>query len=698
MYDARAQREALLERAQALLTRYLQRYWYRAVQAGGNLSDLFVTVEELSAELEVGHLSPPVDFDPPEEIEADLASLRARERVERDPKGPIGRLMERAGLGEEECELMQILSAIQGSPGLLRACTFAWADFSLKQPTVGFILELLSDDAAHRDRLARALSPEGALRRLRLIQLGEDRRWQPATPLLARPLFLPDAAQRFLEGHPPRGELYPMGAVTLEAEGPRPEALILHEPQRLNRLLSAAARVTERVPIALVGAPGSGRRTTGRAYALAAGRALLVIELSALPWELESFEAQLSATLRDALLSDALPLLRCESLTDGNDRRVVVLARVLKTFDQPALLSVGEDSLLRVSDTLPELRVVRFTDAPNSVRQRLYQHLLTQHGFEVTPAATVELVDTYKLRPGDMSRALEDIRLTHEGPALPTADFDQAVRRQIRTNLSALADPVSTSQVWDDLIVSDEQREVIEEILVHARYRTHVFEQWGFARKLGTKGRGLSCLFSGPPGTGKTMTAALIAKELGLDLYQVDLSRIVDKYVGETEKNLGRLFDEASRVPVVLLFDEADSLFASRTKVESSNDRYANLEVNFLLQRMETFDGISILTTNLGTGIDQAFKRRLRFRLHFELPTPEEREVLWRSMLPEGVEVSEDMNWPRLAKRWEMSGAIIRNTVLRAAFLAAAKKGPLTQALMERAARSELMELGRLGS
>ncbi|MBU1431406.1 ATP-binding protein [Myxococcota bacterium] len=680
------------------MTRYLQRYWYRAVQAGGHLSDLFVTVEELGAELEVGHLAPPVDFDPPEMVEADLQASRARERVERDPDGPVGRLLARAGLDEDECELLQILGVIQGSPGLLRACTFAWADFSLKQPTVGFLLELLADDEAHRERLMRALSPDGALRRLRLVQLGEDRRWQPSTPLLARPLLLPDAAQRALEGLPPKGELYPVGAARLETEGPRPEALILHDPQRLHRLLSDAAYHHADDLIALVGAPGSGRRAVARAHALAAGRALMVIQVEALPFAVEGFEAQLAAALRDALLNDALPFLRCESLTDLHDRRVSVLARLLTTFARAAVLSVAEDSLSRLSEALFDLRVARFDDPPPPVRQRLYQRLLSQHAFEVPPAEVVELVDTYKLRPGDMHRALGDIRLTHEGPALPTEAFDLAVRRQIRTSLSALADPVTTSQVWDDLIVSDEQREIIEEILVHARYRTHVFEQWGFARKLGTKGRGLSCLFSGPPGTGKTMTAALIAKELGLDLYQVDLSRIVDKYVGETEKNLGRLFDEASRVPVVLLFDEADSLFASRTKVESSNDRYANLEVNFLLQRMETYDGISILTTNLGTGIDQAFKRRLRFRLHFDLPTPEEREVLWRSMLPEGVKVSEDVSWSKLAKRWEMSGAIIRNAVLRAAFLSAASEGVMTQALLERAARAELMELGRLGS
>jgi SpoVK/Ycf46/Vps4 family AAA+-type ATPase len=192
------------------------------------------------------------------------------------------------------------------------------------------------------------------------------------------------------------------------------------------------------------------------------------------------------------------------------------------------------------------------------------------------------------------------------------------------------------------------------------------------------------------------MTAALIAKQLGLDLYLVDLSRVVDKYVGETEKNLARLFDEASQVPVVLLFDEADSLFAARTKVESSNDRYANLEVNFLLQRMERFEGISILTSNMAASIDPAFRRRLRFRLHFELPDCADRERMWRGMIPPTCQVEADIDWGALAQRWEISGAAIRNAALRAAFLAAARGIAINEELLLTATRSELEEMGRL--
>lgn len=701
MSDAREYLYALHRRAQVLLGRFLHRYWYRAAQGAGGLGDLFVTVEEVQAELEVGHLAPPIPLDPPETVEARIAELRQADAEwrARSPELPAARLQRDAELDEDALEMLLVLTAIQSSPGLLRTCTFAWADFSVKQPTAGFLVELLADDGEHKRRLEALLSPDLPLRRLRLLQLGEDRRWQPATPLLQRPAFIPDAVYRFLCERPVFGETYPPGAVALETTGPTPEELVLHDPLRISRLLAGVSRRTSREPVLLIGEPGSGRRTIARAHALAAGRSLLRVDLSALPWELEPFEDQLAAALRDSLLAGAVALLRCECFTDRGDRRPGVLARLVRAMGVPTVLTAREENVQHLTPVLGDVKVANVEDGPNDVRGRLYDRLLRQHAFEVPSGHLETLVDTYRLRPGDLDRALEDVRITvGDTPRLDPGEFDLAVRRQIRTNLSALATPVTTTHRWEDLILEEEQRQVIEEILAHARHRTRVFEEWGFSRKIGGRGRGLSCLFSGPPGTGKTMSATLIAKELGLDLYQVDLSRIVDKYVGETEKNLARLFDEASRVPVVLLFDEADSLFATRTKVESSNDRYANLEVNFLLQRMESHDGICILTTNLGTGIDEAFKRRLRFRLHFDMPGPEQRERLWRQMVPPGCEVADDVDWTRLARRWEMSGAIIRNAVLRAAFLAAARGGPLTNELLTQAARSELMELGRLGN
>jgi len=701
MTQLRDHAHLLHRRCQSLITRYLQRYWYRAAQGAGGLGDLFVTLEEVRAELEVGELQPPIDFEAPEAVSERLSALREDERSlrARDRALPAARLVAECSLGDDALECLLVANTLQVSPGLLRTCTFAWADFSIKQPTAAFLVELLSDDDAHRARLEAALAPDAPLRRLRLLLLGEDRRWQPNTPLLQRPVGVPDAVSRYLAQQPVQDEVYPPGATRLEWEGPSPDALILTDRVRPTHVLGRLARREDPLPVVLAGGVGSGRRTLARAFALAHRRPLQVVDLQALAWELEPFEAQLASTIRDGVLNGAVVLLRAEALEEKSDKRIGVVGRTLRHLGVPVALTCTEGQLAHLGPALPEMHLVNVGDVGLDDRFALYSRLLALHGFKPPREAVQTLCDGYRLRPGDMDKALRDVRIASGDAAeLNVPAFDAAVRRQVRSNLSALASPVNTTQRWQDLVLPQEQKEAIEEIVMHAQFRQRVFEEWGFSRKIGSRGRGLGCLFSGPPGTGKTMTATLIAQELGLDLYQVDLSRIVDKYVGETEKNLARLFDEASRVPVVLLFDEADSLFATRTKVESSNDRYANLEVNYLLQRMEVHDGISILTTNLGTGIDQAFKRRLRFRIHFELPEADEREVLWRSMVPPGLAVSPDVDWSGLAKKWELSGALIRNAMLRAAVIAASRASDLNNEILHRATRAELIEMGRLGS
>jgi SpoVK/Ycf46/Vps4 family AAA+-type ATPase len=235
----------------------------------------------------------------------------------------------------------------------------------------------------------------------------------------------------------------------------------------------------------------------------------------------------------------------------------------------------------------------------------------------------------------------------------------------------------------------------LKEILRHAKYRHKVFHDWGYDRKI-TSGKGLSVLFSGPPGTGKTMVAGVLANELGMDLYKVDLSQVVSKYIGETEKNLDKVFQAAAGNQFIILFDEADSLFSKRTEVKSSVDRYANLEVNYLLQKMEEYSGMCVLTTNFEKSIDDAFKRRIQFRLDFPFPEPEDREQLWLVHLPEEAPIEGELNVKWLAEHYELAGGNIKNAVLRAAFRAAESDRPINIEDLEYAAERESREIGKL--
>jgi SpoVK/Ycf46/Vps4 family AAA+-type ATPase len=248
---------------------------------------------------------------------------------------------------------------------------------------------------------------------------------------------------------------------------------------------------------------------------------------------------------------------------------------------------------------------------------------------------------------------------------------------------------------WEDLIAPPKTLAALEEIVRFARQRQRLLEGWGFGRRL-AYGRALTALFSGPPGTGKTMAAGIVASELNLDVYRIDLSQLTSHYIGETEKNLKRVFEYARASQSALLFDEADAVFAKRTEVKTSNDRYANMEVNYLLQLMEEFDGVVLLTTNARDSIDAAFLRRIRFKVEFPAPDEQERLRLWRAMLPPEVPTQGDLDLAELAAAYELSGAHIKNVVVRAAISALSQDVPLRMAHLTEAAELEYAELGRL--
>ena len=265
-------------------------------------------------------------------------------------------------------------------------------------------------------------------------------------------------------------------------------------------------------------------------------------------------------------------------------------------------------------------------------------------------------------------------------------------RSQARTQLADLAQRIEPVATWDDLVLPEQQRQILHDIARQVRERTTVYERWGFASK-GARGLGITALFAGPSGTGKTMAAEVLANELRLDLYCIDLSSVVSKYIGETEKNLRRVFDAAEEGGAILLFDEADALFGKRTEVKDSHDRYANIEVSYLLQRMEAYRGLAILTSNMKSGLDTAFMRRLRFVVQFPFPDPVQRAEIWRRVFP-GATPLNGLDHAKLA-RLNVAGGNIRAIALNAAFIAAGSDQPVSMKHLLRAATAEYVKLER---
>jgi SpoVK/Ycf46/Vps4 family AAA+-type ATPase len=274
------------------------------------------------------------------------------------------------------------------------------------------------------------------------------------------------------------------------------------------------------------------------------------------------------------------------------------------------------------------------------------------------------------------------------------AALGAALRRVASPDLPRFARAVEPTFDLDDVVLPDDRRQQLREMVAHVRHAYQVLYTWGFREQL-PYGRGVTALFSGPSGTGKTMAAQAIARELGTRAYLVDLSRVVSKYIGETEKQLDAVFDDAERAGAVLLFDEADALFGKRSEIKDSHDRYANIEVAYLLQRMEAFSGLAILTTNLRRNMDEAFLRRLRFVVEFPRPDAPAREAIWHFCLPDEAPLAGDVTLHLLARRLELTGGSIRQITIRAAFAAAAQRSPvIAMRHLIAAARAELLKLG----
>ncbi len=289
----------------------------------------------------------------------------------------------------------------------------------------------------------------------------------------------------------------------------------------------------------------------------------------------------------------------------------------------------------------------------------------------------------------------EQLDLVGRAASAMGGDVTAAVRRLASGHIDALATRLRPSRQWDDLVLEPRRMEQIREIAIRCRHRATVFDKWGFSREPST---GVVALFAGPSGTGKTMAAEVIAGDLGLDLYKIDVAALVSKYIGETEKNLSMVFDAAEASNVALFFDEADALFGKRTEVSDSHDRYANIEVSYLLQRVERYEGLVVLATNLLNNVDPAFFRRLHVVVEFPIPAPAERMRIWSQSMPAAAPVGGDLDLKFLADRFELPGGTIRNAVLTAAFLAADTDTQISMATLVVALQQELRKMGRLVS
>jgi hypothetical protein len=592
------------------------------------------------------------------------------------------------GLGSFEVDVVLACLAPELDARYERLYAYLHDDLTRRQPTAGLVLDLLVPRIDDRVAARRLLSPSAPLRRHQLVQPGED-------------LRLDARVVRFLLEDDAVDERLGSAARVVMPEGGLGELML--PPGLRDRLagLMWHARDAGDLVLYLQGSYGVGRQSVAAACCAELGINLLVVDGTRLTAAgAEEFELAVRLADREARLQGAVLLWEGFDALLADDRHVQ-LAALLEALDEhPGPLILSGEAVWEPAGALRSKPFVRLeVPRPDTADRAALWHAAL--GTDAVSGLDLPAVaNTFRLTGGqirDAAATARGLALARDpaAPAVTQADLQTACRLQSNRKLAELAQKLTPHFGWDDLVLPADQTAQLREIANHVRYRAVVYETWGFDAKLAL-GKGLNVLFAGPPGTGKTMAADVLAGQLGLDLYRIDLSTVVSKYIGETEKNLARIFAEARTSNAVLFFDEADALFGKRTQVHDAHDRYANIEISYLLQKMEEYEGLVILATNLRKNIDEAFVRRLHFMVDFPLPGPEDRRRIWAQIWPQATPRDPGLDLDVLAEEVEVAGGNIRNIALASAFLAAADGGAVTMRHVGDAVRREYQKIGKV--
>ena len=611
-------------------------------------------------------------------------AARATASAELGVELPVRLIRERFGLSDLEVDTLLHCIAAELHPGYGRVFGYLNNDITRQRPSVALTLEVLCPGWTERLKGRHALSPSSALFFFGLVTA------TPGTSHLTAELEVDPPVLDFVLGErPARDE---RGA----AAAPGLDGLVVSAEER-----AAAGRVARYLGglprpglgsavIVISGAPGSGRRTCAEAICRELGWRLRSAGKGATA---AASGTRIARWLRDARLAGEIPGVY---VPDDDPAFLARLAEAVGAGGGPAFAFVTADEAPRLADA-DQADILRLhLGTPRApLRALVWGHALGEQMVACTPETVARIAATYPFTVGRIRACAREAGLrTRAGePAADVAALAGICRGQVRHDLERLAQPVPGRPGWDDLVLPPDEVSRLREIADAVRHKDLVMTEWGFGSKL-SSGPGVSAIFFGPSGTGKTMAASILASELGIALYRVDLARVVSKYIGETERNLDALFEEARRSFAMLLFDEAEALFGKRSEVKDAHDRYANIEVAYLLQRMEQFEGIAILATNLRKHLDTAFLRRLQFAVEFPLPGPADRLRIWRQVWPAQAVLDGDVDLEFIAARLELSGGHIRNIALTAAYLAARDAAPISMRHLVAATRRELQKLG----
>ena len=577
-------------------------------------------------------------------------------------------------------------------------------DVTKKRPTPDLILKLFCSTLQECLAMRSPFSPAAKLLRIPLIHFGTDPPDRESS-FLSRPLR---AEQRIVDYLLQQGELDERLRSFASIKLPARSFSNLYLPDALvTDLRKTGSSLAEQGGVIFLQGPkGCGRRSIAEAISMEQRRPVLTAQLDQLPHDQLPLILALQLLQREALLQGAnLCLASAESLFGSDAAAQQKRTAFLDALDpQGFVVFVGSNFQFSLADASAKYTSLSFTIlAPDFAdRALLWREAIDAMGCGTsTDVDASVLANKFLLTGGEIHSVCREAagraRLCDSPDRVSLADIEAAARGQSNQGLRRLAQKVNCIHEWSDLVLPVRSVRQLREVCSSEKFRQIVYFQWGYDRRL-AQGRGLNVLFCGASGTGKTMAAGIMARGLALDLYKIDLSSVVSKYIGETEKQLSQIFHEAGSSNAILFFDEADALFGKRSEVKDAHDRYANVEVAYLLQKMEEYEGIVILATNFRRNMDDAFTRRMHHIVEFPFPDADLRERIWKGLVPPGAPLSADVNFGFLARQFELSGGNIRNVALAAAFLAAESGGEICMEHFILATARELQKLGKMPS
>jgi SpoVK/Ycf46/Vps4 family AAA+-type ATPase len=574
-------------------------------------------------------------------------------------------------------------------------------DITRKNPAVNLVLEVLSKSFSENLKMRNAFSSNAPLIKYQFIQLYDDHPSMPAS-LLSKSIKINERILHYLlEKDEIDSRLQSFSQLV------RPEVRLdeIMVPEDLKDLITMLiAQCPQSLVCHLHGESGSGKKSTAEAICSELGIPMLYMDLNRMILKEAAVETIFPLILREGMLQNAALYIDSYDILmtgdNGDKLNADYLLSGLKKY--PQWVFVASNKEWRPKETWQDSSFISIElPVPSySLRQKLWEKYWDKNTPLEKDVDLNNFASKFRLTGGQIRNvainARNMARMREPGHQIVTAlDLSLFCRNESREVLHELARKIQPKYSWQDIVLPPDLFEQLQEIYSYIKQYYKVYSDWGFEKKL-TLGKGLNALFSGPSGTGKTMAAEIIAHELQLDLYKIDLSTVVSKYIGETEKNLSLIFKEGQASNAILFFDEADAIFGKRSEVKDAHDRYANIEIAYLLQKMDEYDGMVILATNLRKNIDEAFSRRMHFTIEFPIPDENDRKRIWQNIFPAEAPLDKDIDFSFLARQFQITGGNIKNIALSAAFLAAQNGSEISMDNIIKAIKREYQKMGKL--